>query len=228
MWNVADENMGLICKIAHKYAALCVNDPAVSFDDLVQAGRIGVFLADKTYNANRGKWSSWAALHIRNEISAAVGLKNGNVTHVQAVSLDTPLNDDKDAATLADTIADTSHTAEERAMIEADRQQIQAAFDALPEQERELAEYMRQGLSCAAAGRRMALTPYRTQALRASLQKHLRKSPAVCEYLGLDRAINYYQHKGIQRFYTTGSSIVEDIVMLREQTWEKKRKNYRV
>lgn len=220
MDKVIADNWGLIHKIARQYLSLCVNNPALSYEDLTQAGSIGVLDAAKTYDAGRGSWASWAAFYIRNEIRAAVGIKGGNLTHINSTSLDKPLDESDPDTTISDTIPNTDKTPEERAIIEAERGIINAALDALPEQERQLAQYMRQGLSWKEAAHRMGYSPQRISQLRKSMRKHLAQMPSVCELLTIEANTRYYRHKGVTAFHSSGTSIVEDAFFARERMRE--------
>ncbi len=219
MDKIISDNWGLIVRIAKLYRPLCVNNPALSFEDLTQAGAIGVISAAHTFDTERGAWATWAAWHIRKEIRSAVGIRSGNLTHISALSIDRPLNDDAEA-TLGDTIADGGRTPEEQAMLEAERGIIVAALKGLPDQERQLAEYMRQGLKVSEACRRMGISPQRGAQLRKSMRKHLAQLPAVCEILNIETNTNYYRHKGVAAFHSTGSSAVEDAFFARERMRE--------
>lgn len=46
-------------------------------DDMMQAGRIGAYLADKDYDRARGTWSNWAWWPIRHEVQMCFRLKKG-------------------------------------------------------------------------------------------------------------------------------------------------------
>ena len=94
---------GLAFKIARKYFPYC--GPAVDFEDLLQAGAIGALRAQKTFDPEKGSWSSWVALLMGQEMQAycmLCGNKPDPCLH--ALSLDAPLMEDEDGLTLGETI----------------------------------------------------------------------------------------------------------------------------
>ena len=106
------ENKGLLQHVARKYAGACQYDRAVTVEDLIQAGFLGLVRAAETFKQAEGKsWASWAAWAITSEIHRALGLKDGKPTkaHTGAQSLDAPLSsDDPDGATGLDMLEDGS------------------------------------------------------------------------------------------------------------------------
>lgn len=55
---------GIVLKIAKQYASGCPQE----FNDLVQAGMVGLYEALKTYDDKKGSISTWLYIHIRSEI----------------------------------------------------------------------------------------------------------------------------------------------------------------
>lgn len=96
------DHTGLVATFAKRYFPLC--DRASDMDDLMQAGHIGVMLAEATWNADKGAFSTWAAFYIQREMQDAIGLR-GTKSKAQreAVSLDAPLGEDEEG-TLQDVI----------------------------------------------------------------------------------------------------------------------------
>lgn len=95
--NRLSEHEGLIFTVARQYLPFA--GAANDMDDLMQAGRIGVMMAERTYKPEKGAFSTWALYYIRNEIRRMV-----NSQRVQSISLDAPLTED--GGTLAELLPD--------------------------------------------------------------------------------------------------------------------------
>lgn len=116
---------GLARRIAQKYLPYCSG--AVDLDDLMQAAAIGAILAEATYSPEKGKWASWVAYYIHNEMRAAVGFRTAHRDPADtAFSLDKQLTEDGSA--LADTLEDAalsfSEASEQQAMQRAVREAV--------------------------------------------------------------------------------------------------------
>ena len=73
-----EENKGLLRMMARRYARVCALDRAVSVEDLMQAGFVGLMRAAATFDPEAGKsWAGWARWHIRMEFESALGLRHG-------------------------------------------------------------------------------------------------------------------------------------------------------
>lgn len=105
-----EENKGLLRMMAQRYARVCALDRAVSVEDLMQVGFVGLMKAASTYDPAAGKsWAGWARWHIRNEFEKTLGMRHGVFIRANAgaISLDKPISsDDPDGLTVADTIED--------------------------------------------------------------------------------------------------------------------------
>ena len=56
------QNKGLLIGLARRYAGACALDRAVSVEDLVQSGFLGLVRAAQTYDGSRGR--TWALGHM--------------------------------------------------------------------------------------------------------------------------------------------------------------------
>ena len=133
---VYEQNKGLLVMMARRYARVCALDRAVSMEDLIQAGSIGLMKAADSFDPNAGKsWSGWACWHIQMEFNSALGLRQGHFTrpHTGAAALDRPLSaDDADGATAGDMLADeTLPDADEAILRDELRRDVRAAVDRL-------------------------------------------------------------------------------------------------
>ena len=81
-------------------------------DDLLQAGRIGVLLATKTFDAEKGAFGTWAGYYIRKEMRKALNLQRRKWPDRYAVSLDKPIPWAEER-TLFDTLTDGSDLEEQ-------------------------------------------------------------------------------------------------------------------
>ena len=110
--DVYEQNKGLLVMMARRYARVCALDGAVSMEDLLQAGFVGLMRAADSYDPDAGKsWSSWACWHIQMEFNSILGLRRGHFTrpHTCASRLDQPLSsEDADGLTAADMLPDES------------------------------------------------------------------------------------------------------------------------
>jgi len=121
-------------------------------DDLVSAGYLGLIQAARAYRPERGRFSGYAVMAIRNEVSRH--LKKQRTRQWSAEAPDTP--DDRDPAVQ---VADTETAS-----------QIWSAVAKLPRRERRLIlSVYRDGLAIHEAGRRIGLNGTTTQVHREAL-----------------------------------------------------------
>ena len=98
------QNKGLLIAMARRYAGACALDRAVSVEDLVQSGFLGLVRAAQTYDRNGGRsWTSWATWHIQRTFEQALYLRQGHRTqaHSGADTLDRPLDTANEAGETA-------------------------------------------------------------------------------------------------------------------------------
>ena len=127
---------GLVIKIAFRFLPLL--DRASDMEDLLQAGRLGVLLAQSTYDAGKGAFGTWAGYYIRTEMETALNLRGRKRPDRLAVSLDRPIPGAEEL-TLLDTLPDRTDM-EEEALAKGTDAYIQAVvhtcLDALPWEQR--------------------------------------------------------------------------------------------
>lgn len=106
--NLIEANEGIVRKISNKFNGI---NKMVEFDDLVQAGRIGLIRAANKYDNNlkdRANFITYAFQYIKREIYSCVNGRSSkdienNKFNNNCVSLDTPLKEDNEME-LKDTI----------------------------------------------------------------------------------------------------------------------------
>ena len=119
------EHDGLVIYMANKYLPLC--DAATDFDDLVQAGRIGVMRAMATYEPEKGAFSTWAVFHIRNELRQLL-------PRMRPLSLDAEVGED--GVPLVDLLPAKGEGPDKRMERQAVRETVRERVALLPEEQR--------------------------------------------------------------------------------------------
>lgn len=99
--SLVESNIKLVYYTISKYYPTFIHD-----EDVIQSGMEGLCRAAKYYNAERGKFTTFAVFCIRNDIR--VELKS-RIKHNEVYSLDIAYqNDDGTSGTLLDTVEDTN------------------------------------------------------------------------------------------------------------------------
>ncbi len=127
---------GLVIKIAFRFLPLL--DRASDMEDLLQAGRLGVLLAQSTYDAGKGAFGTWAGYYIRTEMETALNLRGRKRPDRLAVSLDRPIQGAEEL-TLLDTLPDRIDMEEQALAKGTDayiRTVVHTCMDALPWEQR--------------------------------------------------------------------------------------------
>jgi RNA polymerase sigma factor (sigma-70 family) len=121
----------LLYKLVRRYKQYLENLPAVDEEDLLQAGRIAIYTAQKQYDPDGGaSFLTYAFDHIRSMMRRTMRFKaDGSLPEEALISLDEPLNEDSDETKL-DFVPDTTPTAEERIIAQDDRQEVADAVHA--------------------------------------------------------------------------------------------------
>ena len=194
------QDLGLVISIAKKYLPYC--DRASDFDDLVQAGHLGLIRAKGTYQPDKGSWSTWAVFHMQNEMRAAIGLRGTKVRPERgAVSLDAPITED--GFTLLDTLEAEPVDLQEGIDREQLCQIVRERVDALQDEQQRMAVALVDlgGLTYAAAAEASGSTLTRIRTAQQRAYGVLRKDPMMrdlAEAYGLWR--RSYEYCGLQAF----------------------------
>lgn len=189
---VYEQNKGLLVMMARRYARVCALDRAVSMEDLMQAGFIGLMKAADSFDPAAGKsWSGWACWHIQMEFNSALGLRQGHFTrpHTGAAALDRPLSaDDADGATAGDMLADeTLPDADEAILLDELRRDVRAAVDRLKsEGQRQVVQLCKlEGWSYRQAAQRMGVSVGQAYQLFFRASNNLARDPRLRALAGL-------------------------------------------
>lgn len=216
-------NARLVWYWVRRYGWLLEGRGDLDADDLFQGGALGLIEAYASWDAARGAWSTWASWHIRKGIQETLGRKK----QLYAVSLDAPAYSNDDGysdVTLLETLPDTSIIPDDDRVLSREIvETVNAAVDALPE---DCAAAVRsvelQRNSQAKTAAVMGITPEAVRRLIAKGIRDLRKDKRI-RLLALDQKTRFHAHKGIRAFYSSGSSVVEDAVIWREERMFDKR-----
>lgn len=203
------QDLGLVIFIAKKYLPYC--DRASDFDDLVQAGHLGLIRAKGTYQPDKGPWSTWAVLYMQNEMRAAIGLRGTKVKpEREAISLDAPITED--GFTLLDTLdagpVDLQEGIDREQLCQTVRERVAALKDPLQREAVTLIDLG--GLTYIGAAEAAGTTAQRIKTARYRGIHELRKDSALCELAqayGLWR--RSYEHYGLQSFRHSWTSRTE-------------------
>ena len=213
----------LVFSVANRYRGFLKHHPAYNLEDLIQEGRLAVLEAEKTYAPEKGAFSTWATLYIKRAVNRALGIRwrqgEGTVLPPLLASLDAPV-DDAGEMFLSDLIADPSACEGWEGMAASQvQQEVRAAVEHLPGDLHTIAKRHilgREPLALVAAS--LGLEGNQAITRKEKALKALRRAliPLYRAYV-LDMDTNWYKKKGVSAFQRTHSSVVEDIVMVRER-----------
>lgn len=183
---ICEQNRGLLVMMARRYERVCALDRAVSMDDLMQAGALGLMRAAQTFDPGAGKgWPGWACWHIQMEFNSILGLRNGRFTrpHTGAAALDRPIARDESAgATEGDMLADENLPGVDEALLRQELAQgVRAAVGRLKSdgQRRVVQLCKLGGWSYQEAARRMGVSVGQAYQLFFRASKNLARDPRL-------------------------------------------------
>lgn len=207
-------NARLIWYWVRRYGWLLESRGDVDADDLFQGGALGLIEAQATYDAARGAFSTWASWHIRKGIQQTLGRSR----RLRAVPLDAPAYRDDDETTLLETLPDTSIVPDDDRILSREIVgTVRAAVNALPEDRAAAVRSVElQGNSRAKTAAMLGITPEAVRGLIAKGIRDLQRDKRI-RALALDQETRFHAHKGVQAFYSSGSSVVEDAVIWRDE-----------
>lgn len=203
------QDIGLIVFIAKKYLPYC--DRASDFDDLMQAGHLGMLRAKATYQPDKGLWSTWAVLHMQKEMRAAIGLRGTKRRPERtALSLDAPITED--GLTLMDALpadqADLQEGIDREQLCQTVRERVAALKDPLQREAVSLIDLG--GLTYTGAAEAIGTTAARIKTARHRGIRALHKDSILRELAqayGLWR--RSYEHFGLMAFRHSWTSRTE-------------------
>lgn len=223
-----EDNRLLLSVIARRYASLCERDRAVSVEDLVQSGFLGLIRAEETFDKD-GKvgWKNHARWCVIREMRRALHIDgDGNVgINANTVSLDNPLLfDDPDSPPLVDFIADDNLPASDEALLEEElRDTVHKAVDSLsdPRQRQVVLMCAFEGRTMVEAGSAIGVTAGRALYLYNRAQSALARDSRLRALVDLDERTRFHAHKGLRRFLSDGTSVTEETALWRIDQKEK-------
>ena len=202
-----EQNKGLLVMMARRYERVCALDRAVSMDDLIQAGFIGLMKAADSFDPSAGKsWSGWACWHIQMEFNSALGLRRGHFTrpHTGAAALDKPLSaDDTDGVTAGDMLADETLPGADEALLRDELcQGVRAAVGRLKSTgQRRVVELCKlEGLSYQQAAERLGVSVGQAYQLFFRASNNLARDPRLRALAGLGERSKTAARRGSKAF----------------------------
>ena len=213
----------LLYKIMNRYRLMLAKLPAVDVDDLLQAGRVAIFLAQKKYDPDGGaSFITFVFDRIRSAMHRTMKLKSDGSLPVIPESIDEPLSEDEDL-TLLDTVADTEPTAEESIVAEDARQEtaeaVHAAVDRLKNpKHRECIKrvwFDAQDKETAAAEMGYSVPVFRNTELQARYK--LKRDPELKQFASLPYPL---MRVGVDSFNSKWASSTEVTVLWRERHYD--------
>lgn len=231
------ENQGLLIMSARRYRGLCERDRAVSFEDLIQSGFIGLMRAYKAFNVGEdGEKQGWAAFaleYIRNEMLKALGyqchLHGIRKLHNDAIAIDAPMGEDGDIS-IGDIIADDSLPDMDAGLLLSDLQrEVREAVERLDnERYREAVKLCDlEGKTQTEVAAAWGISIASVNAAVRNGHRKLKEDSFLRKMYGLEMRTNYYRKKGLNAFNSTGSSVVEDIAFQHMEAMDRIRKKER-
>lgn len=215
----------LVCWKAKRVITAMGNRGGVEFEDLYQSGYIALVAAVKTYDPEGEKFSGWFMLHLRTAFAEATGIRTerqANDPMHKAVSLEYPLSDDTDSATLLEVIPDPEgeiplQIVEEQIYREQLSCALNGALDKLTEQHRDVIR--RKYLEDFTTEQIADESKTTIQAIQQCEKNGLRqlRQPSIAKLLRPFYDFDYYKHSGLGAFKNSGISIQEKYLIDKER-----------
>lgn len=196
----------------------------VTEEDLYQAGFLALVEAVETFDPGQAGFLTWLGYHLKTAFAQAAGYRSVKRDALDfAADLDAPLQE-VDNLTLADAIEDPEaaqsfEEVERRAWLADLRGILSSALEALPTRQREALKahyYQGKTLQEIAAEQGISAERVRQNANKAfrTLRRNRHKN-RLADFV--EERTPYYLRVGASCFNTTGSSAVEEIVLIRER-----------
>ena len=159
-----EDNMSLVYFIINKYYPTYIKD-----EDIVQAGMLGLCKAADTWNEDKGAFSTYAAICIRNNIRMEF---RGRGKHQGVLSLDYELPETEDGAiiTLGDMVADERYSPEKVSTLDYD-----TFYDSLTDDEKKILDLSKNGLLQEEMATELGLTRSAVSMRKRTLKRKWRK-----------------------------------------------------
>lgn len=199
----------------------------VDWDDLMQAGYLGLYAAAMTYSAERAAFSTFAVFHLRRAMRQVVGLLGKRDALFDACPLDASLGDDEDS-TLLDMIA--APLEEDLVELKDLQRIVRAAVDRIPNKKaREAIKAIYwQGIPWEDYAQGEGIS---REGIGVRLQQGysiLRRDPAIVSLALAEGCGNeYFRYTNLRTFLASGVSPVEESVIHREYAEQRRTALYR-
>ncbi|MBQ9038112.1 MAG: sigma-70 family RNA polymerase sigma factor [Clostridia bacterium] len=227
-----EQNHDLLQLLARRWAAHCERDPAVSVEDLAQAGFFGLIEAAETFDEKAGKsWFGWAAWHVYGEFEKALGYREGKPTraHTGALALDAPVSvDDAEGLTFLDTLPDDSlPDIDAGALLDDLQKRVREAVGRLQdERQRRTVELCDlEGKPLREAAESFGVSVERARQLHRKSLQQLKKDKQlralVDDPARLDERTRFHAHKGVAAFNRDWTSVTEAAALWRVEQRER-------
>ncbi|MBR2310507.1 MAG: sigma-70 family RNA polymerase sigma factor [Oscillospiraceae bacterium] len=205
-----EDNKGLLWYWAQRYKP----PPGIDVEDLVQTGFFGLVDAHRSYKRERGKWSTWASMYIRNEMRLLLGVRGKK--HIEQISLDVPIRED--GASLGDLMPDGDAPELDSGVIQDElvkgvRGAVNAIEDPLVRNVIKCI-YLKE-MSYTAAADALGIEKKDVSLLAQKGKDRLRIKLRHIDP-DLDLVTKFHAHKGVQAFQSDLTSTVEAAVLWRE------------
>lgn len=229
LWNQVER---FVQKQAYRRNALMGGFGGTTSEDLYQSGYIALVAAVDTYDPDRGMafigWLDMALKSVFAEVGGYRSRRQASDPIHSAGSLDSPLSNDMEDVSIADTISDPTATQEfenVEAYIWSEqlREPIERMLNRLPPQQKEVivARFYREHTRAEVA-ERIGVTIDSVRKLEDKAMRVLRKPENNRELLRfVERHTPYYHHVGVSRFHATNTSAVEWAVLERERLFQR-------
>lgn len=206
-----------------RYLGICEKE------DLEQSGFIAVIRAAQQFDPER-EYSFLTLLdfYLKQEFLRANGFRTNSAGKVHdpilnAISLDTPLSNEKDSDTIADLEPDPSNPFEEterRIYIDQLRQQLNKAIDQLPEDQKQIIRLRYfSGLTLGQTSEATQTAKYEIRKAELKALNRLRNDKELEQFI--DDRTPFYGFVSVNQFMSTHESIVEKCVFKRERIEKK-------
>lgn len=214
------DNRGLVFFWVRRYLPMIESRAAIDAEDLAQAGFLGMIEAVRTFDSDKGAWSTWASYYIRKAIIDALGVRKQRPED-GALSLDVPANpEDTQGGTLLDMIPDTSLPEIDAGLIRdeiiaAVRMAIESIQDNRQRRALELTHI--EGATAREAAACLEMDEARIRDMNRTSFSQLRKNRKMRALADLDSLTRFHAHKGLAAFVRDETSVVEEAVFWRDE-----------
>lgn len=214
---VLEQFTPLLYKILRRYTPLLTDTGVIDPDDLLQAGRVAIYTAQKVYNPSDGfSFLHFVFNRIRKAMRKTIGIKPDGSVPEEPLRLDEPIGEE-DGICRIDNVPDPAPTAEER-IIEQDTQcetteAVHAALARMKsDKQREvITRVYLDGEPRETAAANMGMKIGALYSLDKAGRVTLRRDPELRAF-----AMPYF-HVGVNRFRTTWTSATEAAVIWRDK-----------